>query len=243
MEKGEKKDEKLKRLWRDVATSRSILQDMQRDIDEYDVQRQHRMETRHEAWESQVYKVIKTSIRSEVDSLDYTSLHESKHRDLSDFLEASNSKPTSGLFRDVISESDYDPFNVKAKALKVNIRKLDDPTFSHLSESQHELSVLSPLHIKTKKQKYKKGLTTPSSTTSNNFTGCRTMLPVQKWVSGQIEATPHGFFSRTNSRLTKGSGNASNRSSITLDDFNVPRGKLVTDLEMPRGKRIQPLIN
>ena len=102
-----------------------------------------------------------------------------------------------------------------------------------------------------------------NSSTGNGFPGSkkkaemngRDTLSVEQWATGKIEATPHGVFSKSftpssssgnnvdsvNSNTNKKT-NKSNESSIFLDHFNVPKGREAVDAEMPRGKRIQPII-
>lgn len=89
---------------------------------------------------------------------------------------------------------------------------------------------------------------------------CKETLDVQLWAAGQIEATPYGTFSRimgkdkSKSGKLSGAGtagptggaekakSATMRSSVVFDHFNYPTSKASIDSEMPRGKRIQPIL-
>lgn len=85
---------------------------------------------------------------------------------------------------------------------------------------------------------------------------CKDTLNVELWASGQIEATPYGTFARmmaknnrttippsitTDVATTLVTGGTS-VSNIVFDHFNYPTGKAAIDKEMPRGKRIDPII-
>lgn len=83
---------------------------------------------------------------------------------------------------------------------------------------------------------------------------CKETLDVQLWASGQIEATPYGTFSRImNKNKGKSAGGADGapleaaksatmQSHIVFDHFNYPRTRASIDKEMPRGKRIHPIL-
>lgn len=86
---------------------------------------------------------------------------------------------------------------------------------------------------------------------------CKETLDVQLWAAGQIEATPYGTFAKimsknkgnkgaTNSKdgekEQEGAKSATMRSSVVFDHFEYPRGKAAIDREMPRGKRIHPVL-
>lgn len=82
---------------------------------------------------------------------------------------------------------------------------------------------------------------------------CKETLDVQLWASGQIEATPYGTFSRImnkNKSKTGGDGaapleaakSATMQSHIVFDHFDYPRTRESIDKEMPRGKRIHPIL-
>lgn len=73
---------------------------------------------------------------------------------------------------------------------------------------------------------------------------CKDTLDVQLWASGQIEATPYGTFARMMNNTGGGNSSTSNttRSHVVFDHFDYPRNKAAIDKEMPRGKRIKPIL-
>lgn len=84
---------------------------------------------------------------------------------------------------------------------------------------------------------------------------CKETLDVQLWASGQIEATPYGTFSRIMNKNKGGDGagsgsgaghgaakSATMQSHIVFDHFDYPRTRASIDKEMPRGKRIHPIL-
>jgi hypothetical protein len=66
---------------------------------------------------------------------------------------------------------------------------------------------------------------------------------VELWASGKIEGTPYGSFAKmmNNKRDGESKRSATMHSNIAFDHFSYPTGKEVTELEMPRGKRIVPV--
>lgn len=71
----------------------------------------------------------------------------------------------------------------------------------------------------------------------------REVLPIQDWASGKIDATPHGIAAKVNAQMEKGFSTTRDTggtfsSAVFFDDYRIPRGKSVSDAEMPRGKRI-----
>lgn len=70
-----------------------------------------------------------------------------------------------------------------------------------------------------------------SSSLNVSSAKCRNTLPVPSWA-------------HQNSRISRPAIHRTmhSLSSVVLDDFNIEKGKEVTDREMPRGKRIRPIV-
>jgi hypothetical protein len=143
--------------------------------------------------------------------------------------------PQGSVFRDIFTESEYDPLAPNRACIKVVSGDLRDPTSRVLDKLRDEKYMLaSKAALKLAKQPH-----------------TRAVLDVLDWGSGRIEATPHGFFAKMMAKAdvaasTGGAPKEANgtfKSVIPFDHYNVDRGKAVVDVEMPKGKRIIPHIN
>jgi hypothetical protein len=79
-----------------------------------------------------------------------------------------------------------------------------------------------------------------SSLLQNQRNKCRNTLPVELWGA---KFTSEQTRTKRIHQSTHFPINRSSSSSIIQDDFNILTGKEVTDKEMPRGKRIKPILN
>jgi hypothetical protein len=131
------------------------------------------------------------------------------------FLDTTNRKTC--IFRDIIIESEYDPFEPNRRSIKAHTGRLKDPVKMLLQKRQDELGTLA-------------------TTAADEAVG-REILDVTQWATGKIEATPHGMFSKMmDSTCPKQT--QTYKSNVIFDHYSIPRGREVLDKEFPRGKRI-----
>lgn len=139
------------------------------------------------------------------------------------FLDTTNAK--SAVFRDIIIESEYDPLEPNRTSIKVDSSGIKDPCKQEVQKHLEEQSLL--------KSQSEMRLLKNSKT--------REILDVEHWGNGKIQATPHGYFAKlmSNEAGAYRPKNESNtfKSSLVFDHYNIPRGKAVTDREMPYGKK------
>jgi hypothetical protein len=130
-----------------------------------------------------------------------------------------------------------DPLEPNKRCIKAKTGYLKDPVKVDAQKAAAEGAMLGP-GVATKQQQ----------------SLCKETLDVQLWASGQIEATPYGTFSRimnknkgsssssSSSSATNNPKSATMASSVVFDHFDYPRTKAAIDKEMPRGKRIHPIL-
>ena len=102
---------------------------------------------------------------------------------------------------------------------------------------------MDPTHAFTLEQEEERRLLDPNTIQNNHSQNLsREMLPPTYWAAGVIDATPHGVFAKMMNKPPVTTGNIANKSTLVLDHFNIPIGREAVDREMPRGTRIEPII-
>jgi len=180
-----------------------------------------------EEWNKEVYGKIQGRISEKLDAMDYRKLNQRRNEEFQKFLDTTNSK--GAIFRDIIIESEYDPLEPNRRAIKVSAADVQDPCRRVVDKNLEEAGMLA----------------SPQALKAMRKPKVRETLEVEDWASGKIEATPHGFFAKIMSQKTTPSSEPQQlsgtwRSEIPFDHYHVARGKEVTDLEFPRGKRTKP---
>eukprot|EP01032_Pedospumella_encystans_P016991 gene16991-19363_t len=244
----ERQNEKQERLFpvllSNLDKATSFLDTIEKDINLHDETQKNKVRRQFEDWNTTVHGSIQKKIATSINSMDAKALNKKKNEDYSKFLSITNRKPA--IFRDIIIESEYDPMEPNKRCIKAKTGFLKDPVKIDEQKAAAEGAMLGPgadgLRSKTKL--------------------CKETLDVQLWAAGQIEATPYGTFSRimnknnkNKSKSSKENGpgaaegsqvdqakSATMRSHVVFDHFDYPRTRAALDKEMPRGKRIQPIL-
>jgi hypothetical protein len=131
------------------------------------------------------------------------------------------------LFADFLSYSVFsitdDPLEPNRRSVKAKTMRLNDPTKIDQQKAEEESSMLEG-----KRPKQKLGKET---------------LNVELWATGKIESTPFGVAAKMMGSVPASGSNKARtmRSNVKLDHFDYPKGRDALDLEMPRGKRTQPI--
>eukprot|EP00611_Tribonema_gayanum_P022974 TRINITY_DN472_c0_g1_i1.p2 TRINITY_DN472_c0_g1~~TRINITY_DN472_c0_g1_i1.p2 ORF type:complete len:207 (-),score=26.02 TRINITY_DN472_c0_g1_i1:51-671(-) len=155
-------------------------------------------------------------------------LSKQKQDDYQLFLDEANRKPA--IFRDIVVESEYDPFAVNRRAIKARVPNLVDPTSRPTDRYAEENAMLGGSGHKLQQR------------------DGRLTLETELWATGKIEDTPHGFMAKMLARHSKVKGKHGRPQSVPLrgskgsqgicmDHYNVEFGKEVVAAELPRGKR------
>jgi hypothetical protein len=135
-----------------------------------------------------------------------------------------------------------DPLEPNKRCIKAKTGFLKDPVKIDAQKAAAEGAMLGP----------------GAATGAKHKQLCKETLDVQLWAAGQIEATPYGTFAKIMGKPGARAGGAADgggssaaptdaksatmRSSVVFDHFDYPRSKAAIDKEMPRGKRIHPIL-
>jgi len=152
-----------------------------------------------------------------------------------EYLDLSNAK-AGYVFRDIIIESEYDPLEANRRSISFLSEHIKDPLKRVLDKHHEERTMLE--HGDDAKQNAKR----PGP-------ALRDMLDATSWGTGNIEATPHGYFAKLmdddHNHNNNNKNNTPQQKSKTYDsqvpfvfcDFNIPKGFDVTQREFPVGKK------
>lgn len=219
----EKKDINFKSMLSDIESAKELLKTVDYSLKLQDEANHNKVRRQFEDWNTTVHGRIQGDITSQVNSIDYKELNRIKNENFQKFLDITNRKPA--IFRDIIIESEYDPLEPNRNTVKAITGKLRDPCRMVLQKREEEESMLSPTN----------GLTNRSQLNRTRYT-----LPTEQWLTGKIEATPHGIFEKMMKENPNKPVPKVNNSKVTFDDFAYKTGKEVMDKEMPRGKKNYP---
>eukprot|EP00736_Rhodelphis_marinus_P000067 Rmarinus@m.946 len=193
-----------------------FVEDMFEYAYQKDMADKRKQETLFMDWEQKVFNHIQSQVADQLRARSTRSIAHRRQDSYQKFLTTTNEK--AGLFRDIIIESDYDPFEPKRFVIKYKVSDSDDPVKIEIMKNLSEASTFG-------------------ATRANRG---RYVLDVQMW--DKLEATPHGHFAEMFQRECAEHPIAAKlrRSNVYLDHYKVPRGAEVTDAEFPNGKRTFP---
>eukprot|EP00611_Tribonema_gayanum_P022975 TRINITY_DN472_c0_g1_i2.p1 TRINITY_DN472_c0_g1~~TRINITY_DN472_c0_g1_i2.p1 ORF type:complete len:393 (-),score=68.00 TRINITY_DN472_c0_g1_i2:51-1229(-) len=215
-------------LYGDVMAGHDLVDELDRAMDIVDSAEYNKRLKQHSEWTQNVYGAIQAQIRQQIDAMDPKALSKQKQDDYQLFLDEANRKPA--IFRDIVVESEYDPFAVNRRAIKARVPNLVDPTSRPTDRYAEENAMLGGSGHKLQQR------------------DGRLTLETELWATGKIEDTPHGFMAKMLARHSKVKGKHGRPQSVPLrgskgsqgicmDHYNVEFGKEVVAAELPRGKR------
>jgi len=193
----------------------------------------------HRLWEKEVYKKIEGQIASRVGDMSEEDIHDRLCHQMEQYVEACDSKPN-GLFRDIIIESEYNPFESKKATVKVDARPRSKTCWNGVKDPLNEqIEKVMEIHQdKSATEMPIKGKNPGKAT-----------LPLKDWATGVIEDTPHGFafkaFEKSISEMAltaeeKQKRAKRNVSTLSMDHYGYAKGKEAVQAECPAGKRCFP---
>lgn len=219
----ERKDRNFKSMLSEIESAKELLKTVDYSLKLQDEANHNKVRRQFEDWNTTVHGRIQGDITSQVNSIDYKELNRIRNENFQKFLDITNRKPA--IFRDIIIESEYDPLEPNRHTVKALTGKLRDPCRMVLQKREEEESMLSSTN----------GFPARSAMTHTRYT-----LPTEQWLTGKIEATPHGIFEKMMKENPNKPIPKANNSKVTFDDYSYKTGKEVMDKEMPRGKKVYP---
>ena len=187
-------------------------------------------------WQEQVYNRIERQIAKSIDEIDSQELTERLNHFSNTYIEAMKSgKP---LFRDVITEAEYDPMESKKYYVKYDQRKRDRTNHNGIIDP-----LMQQLEKVAEQHEGREHLLLGGGKTSD--------LPVEMW--DKVHSTPHGYAAKAFADLQKPKNPAavarkqkrgkSDGVNNTLDHYTYPRGAeamAIARSEAPAGKKCVP---
>eukprot|EP00232_Nephroselmis_pyriformis_P025239 CAMPEP_0182859064 /NCGR_PEP_ID=MMETSP0034_2-20130328/4052_1 /TAXON_ID=156128 /ORGANISM="Nephroselmis pyriformis, Strain CCMP717" /LENGTH=511 /DNA_ID=CAMNT_0024990585 /DNA_START=79 /DNA_END=1614 /DNA_ORIENTATION=- len=206
-----------------------IVAEINAQLDRHDAMKQKKKEGLHAEWTEQVFGHVQGQIEEKLAARSIEEIETRLRAQATAFLETVNiksSNPKAGVYRDIIMESDYDPFTWKAHTIKASTAGMEDPIKRDV--------------LKTVREKAEIGLL------EEQLTGGRETLRVVMW--DKLDSTPYGHFTEADGTLTsdvdpdalekhgRSLGSVRGKSTVTFNDFEFPKGKAAVDAELPKGK-------
>jgi len=191
----------------------------------------------HHVWDSKVYKRIESQIAEQTGKMDSSWVNNRLCDQMEKYVEAVASKT---LFRDIIIESEYNPFESKSALIKVDARPRSKTVWAGIKDPLNE-QIEKVMEIHQDK--------TPAEMPILGKDPSKATLPLREWAAGVIEDTPHGFafkaFEKSIAELDmsfeeKQERAKRNVSTLTMEHYNYARGAAAVSAEYPKGKRCYP---
>jgi len=188
----------------------------------------------HHVWDTQVYRKIEGQISTATGAKGSDEVNRRLNDQMDKYVEAVANKT---LFRDIIIESEYNPFESKAAVSKVDARPRSKMVWDGIKDPLNEqIEKVMEIHQDA----------TPADMPTLRKNPGKATLPLHEWATGVIEDTPHGFAfkafekSIAESNLTfeqKQERAKRNVSTLTMEHYKYARGKEAVSAEYPKGKR------
>jgi len=223
------KEEKFVNLYNSIVSENEVfVTEIDKLLERENFSEKRKRVELYTQWCEQIFDPIQSRIAKQIDGMTTDEI-ETRKRELFDaFLQESNRK-TSGVFRDIIIEADYDPMEAHKYNIKYKVTDLQDPLKKAKQKAMNEMEAQG----KTK-----------SSIAASFACKTREMLDAKLW--DKVESTPHGHYSKM---FDSEQGHNVNQAmidkknqllatKIKIDHYNYPVGKDVLTRELPKGKRV-----
>eukprot|EP00162_Nutomonas_longa_P001827 comp12400_c0_seq1/m.16224 comp12400_c0_seq1/g.16224 ORF comp12400_c0_seq1/g.16224 comp12400_c0_seq1/m.16224 type:complete len:272 (-) comp12400_c0_seq1:35-850(-) len=143
------------------------------ELQSYHQNRQHKAERLYDEWNHNVYKAIRGEIRENMAKVDTRQARKDKERLFNNYLSATSS--TAGVFRDIVSVADYDPYATQKYTARYTPGKVRDPVKRDMMRKHNEDKIIADAE----------GRKLPPAAPL----GRQDMIDVRKWLV--IDSTPY----------------------------------------------------
>lgn len=167
----QEEDRRLERMLRHIEQEETWVASVDRKLKKHDEQRRNRRQALYKEWEHKVFNTIQQQIDEQLARVRTEDISERRRALMEDYIITSNKKLT-GLYLDIIIESEYDPFVAHKKLMKYQMSELQDPL-------KQEINAANALPSGKLKPKPRYG---------------RDSLAVELW--DKLDSTPYGRFDR-----------------------------------------------
>lgn len=201
------KDAEFEHQFEKLREGARFVDSIDKFIEMSDKSAKQKAEKLHLEWEQEVFARVQQAVAQNLDSIDRKALNKERREAFDAYLAQANST-TGGLFLDSL---DGDGTKPKMKSNKVKIGHIKDPSRRVLDKALEEQLIFEGKSVSSKKPEIKE----------------RDVLDITQWASGQIEATPHGHFSKMMHGKPRKADSKSahvNKSNVNFDHYDVYKG-------------------
>jgi len=233
-EREKREADRLKQIYKEQNGFVADLDERLKNAEDQDVLKTKEL---HNVWSREVYERIESQIAKQVGNRDPDAINRRLNDQMDKYVEAVSAKT---LFRDIIIESEYNPFESKSATIKVDAQPRSKTVWDGIKDPLNE-QIEKVMEIHQEK-------TAAEMPTKGKNPGKAT-LPLREWATGVIEDTPHGFAfkffekSMQEASLTyeeKQQRAKRNISTLSMDHYDFPLGKDAVSAEYPKGKKCFP---
>lgn len=200
----------------------------------------------HNEWTENVYEPLQTEISQKIENIDLEELSRRRRDIFEKYLQEGNRK-SAGIFRDIIIETEYDPFEYSGPQYRIKYGgTLLDPVKKSIIRRKQEEDVQKSMSLFLSRQNNRManlgnvGLVTETmiDNREDDIGYRRDALDVTLW--GVVQDTNYGYFERMFNKADPTAPVKSRfmASSVKLDHFNYPRDNAASRAEENPGKRV-----
>ena len=199
----------------------------------------------HNAWRRGVFEPIQAQVEAAVAERDVLDIEAKSNDRNRRYLKATNTKV--GVYRDIVIESDYDPFTWRSDVIRADVTGVVDPMKHDLTKARDEMRIISAGKPKNTFERLADHSALQSHLDAKDG---RPTLKTTLW--SMLDATPYGHYTKgehgeleTDADALEMHGRAlgsqrqnSELTRTAMDQYNVATGPEVVNAEMPQGKKI-----
>ncbi|KAF4318068.1 hypothetical protein BBO99_00005592 [Phytophthora kernoviae] len=224
-----KKEGQYLKLQQEVEDGKVLAKELHGKLELQQQSKARQYSRMHEEWTTEVYHKLNDPILNKVHAMDSKQRSAEKGEAYQKFLDITNKK--GGLFRDIIIESEYNPFS-DAKFLSHRV-KIDDPVKRVIRRREEEDAIARDGANMSNVGKN----SGDQAVLNKQYTGRADNLDVKLWAKGEYESTPYGYFHKMMNSTASAEGSKTYASHVKLDHYNIEKGAEVLRQELPKGKR------
>jgi len=209
----QEEDRRLDRLLKHIQDEEEWVASVGRKLKLRDEQRFTRKAELYKEWEAKVFNAIQGQIDRQLKAMRTEDISQRRRELMEDYIRT-DAKKLTGLYLDIIIESEYDPFVAHKKLMRYTMDDLGDP----LKQEVNKCNMLPSGKLKPK-PKYG-----------------RDSLDVKLW--DKLDSTPFGRFDRllVDGIIHPPRPEGQQFSRVNFDHYKVTTNRADLDREFPKGK-------
>ena len=201
IQKNKERDIKLANSINSLMDEKPFVNSIDQLLSRHEAELDRKKHAQYTEWSNKVYDTIQYQIQNKLSKVTTDEIERRKNEQFDAFLAATNAKE--GLYRDIIIESDYDPFVHKKDKLTYSTSNIRDPLKKPLIKEKEEIDFRKTLFVDE-----------PHRVSAGPQKNGRETLDLKYW--GVVESTPYGHYSHEMPRKDETA-----KSSVVFDHYNI----------------------